>query len=65
VDCKSPDDPLHHVVRLWDATTGQDRPVGTFESAWTAGLAVSPDGKDILFGRSMMNSELMMIENFR
>jgi Tol biopolymer transport system component len=65
VDCKLPDDPLHHVVRDWNATTGEDRPIGTFEAAFTAGLAVSPDGKEILFGRSMMNTDLMMIDNFR
>jgi Tol biopolymer transport system component len=65
VDCKSLENPLQHVVRHWNAATGQDRPIGTFEAAWTAGLTVSPDGRSILYGRSMMDSDLLMIDNFR
>ena len=53
------------VLRLWDAATGQDRPVATIEGAWVAGVTASPDGRSVLWGRSTMASDLMMIENFR
>jgi len=67
IDCGSPEAPVasQRALRHWDAATGQDRPVGTVEAAWIAGLSVSPDGRSILYGRSTLGSDLMMIENFR
>ena len=37
---------------IWDAATGQDRPVATIEADRIAGLSVSPDGRSIVYGRS-------------
>jgi len=53
--------PLHY----WDATTGQDRVVGSLEADWIGGLSVHKDGKKIIYGRGEATSSLMMIENFR
>ena len=53
------------VLRYWDAATGQDRAIATIEGAWVAGLSASPDGRTVLWGRSTLASDLMMIENFR
>ena len=67
VDCRPPQaqETAQQVVLLWDAATGRDTPVGTVEAVWLGGLSSSPDGKSLLFGRSMQPSDLMMIENFR
>jgi len=32
---------------------------------WPGGLSVSPDGRSIIYGRTVWTSDLMMIENFR
>jgi Tol biopolymer transport system component len=69
VDCR-PDFPHtpradRNVLRYWDAATGEDRPVGTFDANWVAGLSVSPDGRSVIYGRSIWAWDLMMIENFR
>ncbi|HVQ43314.1 MAG TPA: hypothetical protein VMS54_13935 [Vicinamibacterales bacterium] len=50
--------------------TGKDREVGKLEQyhvgLLTAGFAVSPDGKTILYSRTVSSgADLMMIENFR
>jgi len=68
VDCSTPDAPVpsQRVLRHWDAATGQDRAMGVFEAPATAHLAVSPDGRSILYDRSNAATfALMMIENFR
>ena len=68
VECGSPQGPTgsRRVLRLWDAATGQDRPVASIESTFVAGLSVSPDGRTILYGHSSWGTaDLMMIENFR
>jgi Tol biopolymer transport system component len=67
VDCTPPGAPnaSQRGLRLWDAATGQDRPVATIEGAWVAGVSASPDGRTVLWGRSTLASDLMMIENFR
>ena len=68
MECGSPQGPTgsRRVLRLWDAATGQDRPVASIESTFIAGLSVSPDGRTILYGRSSWGpADLMMIENFR
>ena len=53
-----------------DPRTGKDREVGRLEQyhigCLTAGFAVSPDGKTILYSRAVSSgADLMMIENFR
>jgi Tol biopolymer transport system component len=54
---------------LLDAATGHDRLLGKLEEAMSgSGLAVSPDGKTILYVRGQVmpgNGDLMMIEDFR
>jgi hypothetical protein len=57
-------------LRVLDPRTGKDREVGTLEEyhidLLTAGFAVSPDGKTILYVRTVSSgADLMMIENFR
>lgn len=54
-----------HVLHYWNARTGQDGVVGGFEAPTTLNLAVSPDGRTLLYDRSTPGSDLMMIENFR
>ena len=46
VDCATPGAPAPRgrTLRYWDAATGQDRPVATFD-ADDRGLSVSPDGR--------------------
>jgi eukaryotic-like serine/threonine-protein kinase len=68
VDCTPPDTPVpsQRVLRYWDAATGQDRPVGTFDAPVTGHLSASPDGRAVLYDRgSSATVDLMMIENFR
>jgi len=57
------DAPLH----VLNPETGADRLVGTLEKYWQAYpfLAVSGDGRIILYGRGTEGSDLMLIENFR
>jgi Tol biopolymer transport system component len=54
---------------LLDQATGRERFLGRLERAlWGDGLAVSPDGRTILYVRGLLipdNGDLMMIENFR
>ena len=57
-------------VRVMDPRTGKDREVGRLEQFnmgnMTAGFAVAPDGKTILYSRVVSSgSDVMMIENFR
>ena len=68
VDCGAPDPsiPSQRVLRFWNATTGQDGIVGTFDAPTTSHLAWSPDGRSILYDRSNVGEyDLRMIENFR
>jgi hypothetical protein len=58
------------LIRVLDPRTGRDREVGRLEQyhldILTAGFAVSPDGKTILYSRNVSSgADLMMIENFR
>lgn len=68
VDCGTPEAPVasQRVLRHWNASTGEDRPVATFEADFLAGLSASPDGRTILYGASPWGTgDLMMIEDFR
>ena len=59
-------DPALHVL---NPSTGDDRVLGTLEryaSGGFSGLAVSPDGKVIIYNRFLREGhDLMLIENFR
>jgi hypothetical protein len=64
VNRQSPDPPVH----VLDLKSGSDRRLGTLEGlAWRPlGLAVSADGRTILYPRQVhINADLMLIENFR
>ena len=56
-------------IQFLNFATNQIRPVTSFEKPSyfaTAGLAVSPDGRWILYGQvEQAGSELMLVENFR
>jgi dipeptidyl aminopeptidase/acylaminoacyl peptidase len=53
VDCTPPGsrNASQHLLRYWDAATGRDRPVATFDADWTAGLSAFPDGQSVICGR--------------
>jgi eukaryotic-like serine/threonine-protein kinase len=67
VDCSAPDVVAsRRVLRHLNTSTGEDRPVATFEADFLAGLSASPDGRTIVYGRSPWGTgDLMMIDNFR
>ena len=70
VPCSAGFAPGPTTVRVMDPATGKDREVGKLEQyhvgLLTAGFAVSPDGKTILYSRTVSSgADLMMIENFR
>jgi Tol biopolymer transport system component len=65
VPCDPSDEPSVHVMNL---ETERDQRLGTLEGLRPRplGLAVSPDGKTILYPRlTRENQDLMLIENFR
>jgi Tol biopolymer transport system component len=64
VPCVAGSDSPVHVI---DPATSRDRAVGVLERGGANhGLAVSPDGKRFLFGRTVREgSDLMLIENFK
>jgi dipeptidyl aminopeptidase/acylaminoacyl peptidase len=68
VECGATHSPAD--VRVVEPSTGRDRLLGTVENyssvAWPMGLAVSPDGKTVLYNRVVRDgADLMLIENFR
>jgi len=70
VPCSAGFAPGQTSVRVMDPGTGKDREVGKLEQyhvgSLRAGFAVSPDGKTILYSRTVNSgADLMMIENFR
>ena len=65
VACDPSTNPPLHVL---DLETGRDRLLGTLDGLVDRplGLAVSPDGKTIVYPRQVhLNADLMLIENFR
>jgi Tol biopolymer transport system component len=63
--CDPSSNPPLHVL---DLETGRDRLLGTLEGLMDRplGLAVSPDGKTIVYPRTMhIDADLMLIENYR
>jgi Tol biopolymer transport system component len=52
-------------LRYLDFASGRDEPLATVEGFSIGGLSISPDGKSLLYGRSVQSSALMMIDNFR
>jgi len=56
-------------VDLWFLTfaTGNTRKIRTIDEAWVGQMAVSPDGRTILYTQSDQEegSDLMLVENFR
>jgi hypothetical protein len=65
VACDSGSNPSVHVL---DLQTGRDQRLGALEGLTLRplGLAVSPDGKTIVYPRDVQtNADLMLIENFR
>ena len=62
-ECSSEGTPEPSLV-LWNPATGRGRPLG--KVGWVTGLAVSPDGRTILYTKRVgSGSDLMLIENFR
>jgi Tol biopolymer transport system component len=66
-DCGSQDfgASARRTLYQWEEATGARRAIGSVEADWIGGLAGSPDGKYIVYGRGIATSDLMMIENFR
>jgi len=61
-----PDSEHRYSVRFLDFAGGRSRPVLTLPAAPYPGLAVSPDGRTLLYTRlDRSGSDLMLVENFR
>ncbi|MCC6862128.1 MAG: PD40 domain-containing protein [Bryobacterales bacterium] len=61
-----PDSEHRYSVRFLDFAGGRSRPVLTLPAAPHPGLAVSPDGRTLLYTRlDRSGSDLMLVENFR
>lgn len=54
-------------LRWIDLASGRTQVIATLQvSTWAlGGLAVSPDGRTVLYARVTSGADLMMIENFR
>jgi Tol biopolymer transport system component len=70
VPCSGRFGPGQPSLRVMDPATGKDREVGQLDQyhvgSLRAGFAVSPDGRTILYSRTVSSgADLMMIENFR
>jgi len=66
MECSSAETPEASLV-LWDSATGRDRALGKVSGVvGLAALAVSPDGRTILYSKQVgSGNDLMLIENFR
>jgi Tol biopolymer transport system component len=61
-----PNAPGRRAIQFLSFATNHVSNIATFEKPLTSGLAVSPNGKWILYGqREQSGSELMLVENFR
>jgi Tol biopolymer transport system component len=64
----NPDIPPHGRIEFFDLAHGQATPILALEKPASAysGLALSPDGKSLLFGQNELNeSYIMIMKNFR
>jgi Tol biopolymer transport system component/DNA-binding winged helix-turn-helix (wHTH) protein len=64
----NPDIPPHGRIEFFDLAHGQATPILALDKPASAygGLALSPDGKSLLFGQSELNeSYIMVMKNFR
>jgi hypothetical protein len=51
---------------FFDFATGKIKTIANVEKPWNYGLAVSPDGRYILYSRiDQQDSDVMLVENFR
>ena len=62
----APDKEGHKDLSIYEFATGKTRKILTLERQLGWGLAVSPDGRTILYSQlDDAGSELMLVENFR
>ncbi len=60
------DEQRHTEMRLYEFATGKTRKILTIESALDQHIAISPDGRTILYTQiDEGGSDLMLVENFR
>jgi Tol biopolymer transport system component len=58
--------PRPAAVKFFDFATGKETSIFTMDKPWTFGLAVSSDGRSILYTeREMAESSIMLVKNFR
>jgi Tol biopolymer transport system component len=56
----------HRSICLHEFATGKVRKIGTIERSTMEGLAVSPDGRTLLYTQvDDIGTDLMLVENFR
>jgi Tol biopolymer transport system component len=59
-------EPSSPAIEFFDFATSQVRPIATLEKPTIVGLAVSPDGRWILYTQiDRRDSDIMLVENFR
>jgi len=59
-------DKKEHDLCFLTAATGKIRKIRTFEHTWLGYLAVSPDGRTVLYTQAdQKGTALMLVENFR
>jgi hypothetical protein len=59
-------EPSSPVIEFFDFATSQVRSIATLEKPTIAGLAVSPDGRWILYTQiDRRENDIMLVENFR
>ena len=61
-----PDEKGHSEIRFYEFATGKTRKIQTIEREVGNLLAVSPDGRTILYAQEdQSGSDLMLVDNFR